>query len=100
MVRAIDLDCQVTPCDGVVSCDLADEVVLLHLPSGTYFGLDAIGMDIWNCIQQARTVGEVSSYLRRSYDVTQEQCEASLFRLLQQMAEHGLVIITQNVAAQ
>ncbi len=96
VTRAIAMDCRVKPCDGVVSCDLADEAVLLHIPSGTYFGLDNVGLEIWSNIQQARTVNEICSHLVERYDVQPERCCADLIRLLQRMAEHGLILIESN----
>src|SRR4051812_19047380 len=55
--------------EGVVSCDLDDEVVLLHLHSGTYFGLNPVGVDIWSRIQTGERVSEILEYLLTQYAV-------------------------------
>ena len=41
-----------------ISCDLADEVAILNLESGVYYGIDAVGALIWNLVQQPRTRSE------------------------------------------
>jgi len=74
-----------------VSCDLEGEAVILHAGSGTYFGLDAVGAQIWNLLQEERTFAEVRNYLMAEYDVSAERCEADLTSLLGQMQEQCLI---------
>src|SRR5450759_422120 len=42
-----------------VSCALDEDTVILHLGSGTYYGLNAVGSTIWNLIQEPRTIAEI-----------------------------------------
>lgn len=74
-----------------ISCDLNGEAVILHLPSETYFGLDAIGATVWALIQQKRTFDELCDTLMAEYDVSRDQCAAEVGRLIDSMSEHGLV---------
>jgi hypothetical protein len=77
--------------DGQVSCDLADEVAILDLQSGIYYGLDAVGARIWSLIQEPKTVTEVCNSLLEEYDVEPERCERDLMILLQVLADKGLI---------
>jgi hypothetical protein len=54
--RAISVDSTVMTAKDQVSSDLGDEVAILDLKGGTYYGLDAVGARIWNLIQKPRTV--------------------------------------------
>ena len=74
-----------------VSCDVGDEAVILHLKSGEYFGLDAVGARVWNLIQEPRTVNDIQDVLLDEYDVERERCERDLLDLLNKMAEKGLI---------
>ena len=38
--------------EDVVVRDLAGEAVLLHLGTGTYFGLDTVGTRIWHLLAE------------------------------------------------
>lgn len=89
----IPLHAIVKACEEQVSCDLEGEVLILHLPRGMYYGLDAIGAYIWQMLQQPRTVQEMHETLVQEYDVTAERCEADLQALLQQFVVHGLIEI-------
>ena len=37
--------------DTVLSTELHDEGVLLNLETGEYYGLDAVGMDMWKALR-------------------------------------------------
>jgi hypothetical protein len=74
-----------------VSSDLAGEVVILHLPSGGYYGLDAVGARIWDLIRVPKTINEVRDALTEEYDVEVESCERDLLELLQELERAGLV---------
>src|SRR5246127_4594036 len=51
-----------------VSCALDGDTVILHLGSGTYYGLNAVGSTIWNFIQEPRTIAEIHDRLLQQYE--------------------------------
>lgn len=82
-----------------VCADLAGESVILHLQSGTYYGLDAVGTWIWEHIQQPRTVGEIRDAMLEEYEVEPGRCEQDLLALLQQLADAGLIEVKDAATA-
>jgi hypothetical protein len=74
-----------------VFCNLAEEVVILALNSGMYFGLNVVGARIWKLIQEPTTVNEVCEVLLEEYDVEHERCEHDLVAILQELVTKGLV---------
>jgi hypothetical protein len=78
-----------------VSSDLGGEAAILNLKNSVYYGLDPIGARVWQLIQEPITLGQIRDVLRAEYDVEPAQLEADLRDLLQELAEQGLVEITQ-----
>jgi len=74
-----------------LSADLAGEAAVLHVPSGTYFGLDEVGARIWGLLQQPRTLAEVRDTIVSEYDVDAARCEQDILELVARLVEHGLV---------
>lgn len=74
-----------------VSCDLRGETVILNLASGVYYGLNAVGAQIWSLVQEPRSVNEVLATLMVEYEVEPERGERDLLELLQGLATHGLI---------
>ena len=58
-----------------VASDLGGETVILNLKTGIYHGLDAIGTEIWQLLQNSTTVNNILNTLLQEYDVEPERCE-------------------------
>jgi Coenzyme PQQ synthesis protein D (PqqD) len=76
-----------------VSCALDGDTVILHLGSGTYYGLNAVGSTIWNLIQEARTIAEIYDRLLQQYESDAGECERDLLNVLDDLSKAGLVEI-------
>ena len=76
-----------------VSCALEGDTVILHLGSGTYYGLNAVGSTIWNLIQEARTIAEIHDRLLQQYEADAGECERDLLNVLDDLSKAGLVEI-------
>ena len=75
-----------------ISCDVADEAVLLSMQSGEYYGLNPVAASIWKLIQEPRTVAELLNALLDEYaGVTVEECREQLFAFLSEMIALQLV---------
>jgi hypothetical protein len=78
-----------------VSCDLEGEAAILNLKNSVYYGLDPVGARVWQLIQEPTTLAQIRDVLRAEYDVDASQLESDIRDLVEQMAEQGLVEITQ-----
>ncbi len=67
--------------------DLAGEKVMIDFESGKYFMIKGAGNDIWDMIQTDITVGDIIAGLLKEYDVSEEECEKSVFAFLEKMQE-------------
>jgi hypothetical protein len=74
-----------------LTCDLADEAAILHVDSGQYYGLDAVGARIWQLIQQPRSAAAIRDTILEEYDVEPDRCEHDLLALLESLAGAGLI---------
>jgi hypothetical protein len=93
MPSLLNKDSVVLALPNAVSCVVEDEVVILHMKNGTYYGLNAVGNSVWQLIQKPKTVADIESHILQNYDVTPEQCHQDLQELLEQLSSAGLVEI-------
>jgi hypothetical protein len=91
MPTAITDTSTIVAASGPVSADVDGETVILHLGDGIYYGLDAVGTDIWNHLKTPRQVGELLATLQRDYAVEADRCRREVLALLHELAERGLV---------
>ena len=81
--------------DGIVFQSLQDELVLLNLHTGVYFGLNPVGARIWHLIQshQPAPLKNVLNALVDEYDVQPDRCTGDLLSLIARLEENRLLEI-------
>lgn len=89
----INLASIVIATENQVSSDLGDEMVILGLKSGVYYGLDPVGARIWSLLQEEKTVAQIKTVLLQEYEVEPERCESDLLELLDQLAAENLITV-------
>ncbi|HEX8615972.1 MAG TPA: PqqD family peptide modification chaperone [Thermoanaerobaculia bacterium] len=74
-----------------MASEIGGEVVILGVTAGRYFGLDQVGVRIWQLIQSPMSISTIRERLLAEYDVEPARCEADLLRILEQMHASGLI---------
>jgi hypothetical protein len=81
-----------TPNTQVILTELDDDqAVLLHLDTKMYFSLNATGLWIWKQLEQGRTMGEISDKLHDEFDVSPEQAEECVLKLVNHLHAEQLI---------
>lgn len=91
MNDTVSLNSTVVAAGGQVSSDIGEEVAILDLKAGTYYGLDAVGSRVWELVQEPTRVSGIRDVLLEEYEVDSDRCELDLLTLLQELAKEGLV---------
>lgn len=76
-----------------LSSDLADEVVILNLQNGMYYGLNPVGSFVWQRIQQPTRVAQLHDLLLQHYSVDAATCANDLLVLLEELAAAALIVV-------
>lgn len=86
-------DATVVAAPQQVSALLGDEVVILQVDDGVYYGLGAVGRTVWDLLRQPRSVREMRDLLLDEYEVEPARCEHDLLALLHELAARRLIEI-------
>lgn len=78
--------------ESAVNQKVGEELVILDLESGNYFGLDEVGARMVELIGEHSEVGSVVELLVQEYDAPVEQIRSDLEALLEELIGHGLVV--------
>ena len=78
---------------GVVFNKLDDELVMMSIANGEYYGLDSIGTRIWEIIEKETSVANIIQVLCDEYDVNPEQCNIDTMSFLNILLEKKLINI-------
>lgn len=91
----VTLDARVRIPEGVMGQRVGEEVVLLNLENGVYYGLDPVGSRIWHLLAQGGALRSAFQTVLEEYEVTPGQLEADVLSLVEELEEHGLVEVLE-----
>lgn len=79
--------------DGVLLQHVSDETVLLHLGSGTYYGLDPIGTRMLDLALELPDAEAIVTALEAEYDADRDRLAHDLDHLLGDLVGKGLIVL-------
>lgn len=68
-----------------------EEVVLLSIRAGNYFGFNRVGTEIWGMLSEPRRVGDILNSLGKAHDVDTDTMTRDVTKFLQTLIDRGLV---------
>ena len=77
--------------EHVLARKLEDEMVLLNLDSGEYFGLNDTGTRVWELLADGRSSEEVIERLTEEFEVASEVASSHVSTLCNELIEAGLL---------
>ena len=77
--------------DEVLFKTVGDEIILLNLESGIYYGLDPIGSRFWAILEEEHDVDAALSRMGEEFEVDAATLERDCRELLGELRERGLV---------
>ncbi len=87
----MDLNSKITFADTVFAQEVDGEMVLLDMNSENYFGLDSVGTDIWQAIQENNNLKDVLHILLNQYEVDEDILKRDILLFVEKLQESGLV---------
>ena len=90
-MNALTLDTTVVASRDQVAANLAEEVIILGMRDGVYYGVDGVAARVWALVQQPARIDEVVRTLLQEYEVVAESCEAEVIAFVAELEASGLV---------
>lgn len=88
---SISLDSIVVATKEQVSADVQGERVVLGLERGIYYGLEEVGVRIWELLGEPIRVSEIRDAIVSEYYVDSRTCEEDLLRFLAELETERLI---------
>jgi hypothetical protein len=75
----------------VVSREVGDEAVILHLEDGLYYGLNPVGARVWALLDGSRSLAAVADQLHAEFDAPVDRVLGDVLALAADLFRHHLV---------
>ena len=76
---------------AIVQSKIGEEVVMLDMESGFYFGLNSVASVIWGLLANEIGFEELIDQLMAQFEVERSLCETDTKELLDQMLEKNII---------
>lgn len=81
----------------IVMSTIGEEAVILDPVKGSYYGLDEVGVEVWNQLSEsAKTPQQLVEYIQSVYEVAQEECLKDVSELLDTLYQAGLIEVDKS----
>ena len=77
----------------LIAAEADGEVLMMHVESGNYFGLNEVASFLWNQLDTPRTVAELCAAVRTEFEIDEERCQADALTFLEGMVADGLAAV-------
>ena len=75
----------------VLARKVGEDMVMLDLANGAYFGLDPVGARIWQLLGEGKALAEVCDVMMEEFQVERAQIEKDVMSLAEQLETRGLI---------
>jgi len=79
----------------VIQSRVGDEVVMLDVESGYYFGLNSVASVIWDMMKEKIELNTLVENLMKEFDVDRATCELDTLELLDEMKGKKIIRIIE-----
>ncbi|MEY8197633.1 MAG: lasso peptide biosynthesis PqqD family chaperone [Colwellia sp.] len=93
-MKELTLTHKLSRTSSAVASELDNEVVMMSIEQGEYYGLGQVGSQLWRLMEQPTSVQHIIEQLMAQYDVSFEQCQQDVTPFLTQLHHKGLIHIT------
>jgi hypothetical protein len=79
----------------IIQSKIGDEVVMLDMTSGFYFGLNSVASVIWQKMKEGISFEALINQLIEEFQVERELCEKDTRELIDQLLEKNIIRILE-----
>ncbi len=80
----------------IISSKIDDEVVMMSIEEGKYFGLDSIGSIIWGLLDKPKSLKCIIPQLLKEFEVSEEECLQDCSSFILDMLDKKTLIIQND----
>ena len=93
---AININSVISKNPAIISSKMDDEVVMMSIEKGNYYGLNPVAAEIWEMLTAPMTVQAIIDRLMEEFDVEHEQCYNEVLVYIGKLEHEGLIIVNDQ----
>lgn len=90
---SLNLDSTVVRSTEIMAQEVDDELVMMHLETSQYLGLNPVGRRIWELTESPTSIGEICQQLASEYEVEMDVCQREVLAFLSDLRDSQVVAL-------
>jgi Coenzyme PQQ synthesis protein D (PqqD) len=92
IIMSIALDTKLSRNDDILHAPVgSDEVVMMSVAAGRYYGLNTVASRIWELLETPKTIAQVCAQICDEFEVDAQTCEAEVLKFVQDLVDNEIV---------
>ena len=89
--QALNLDCIVQRDPDVIAAEADQDLVMVSIANGFYYGVSDVAREIWEAIERPKKISDLIDDLTKTYNVDRSSCEEQTLSFLEDLLTEGLL---------
>lgn len=90
---ALNLNTLISKNPAIISSRMDDEVVMMSIEKGNYYGLNPVAAQIWEMLKEPLTGQGICDRLMEEFEVDPEKCTTDVLRYIEKLLAEDLIIV-------
>ena len=87
----LNLDCIVQRDPDVIAAEADQDLVMVSIANGFYYGVSDVAREIWEAIEHPKKISDLIDDLTATYNIDRSKCEAGNFIISRRLADRASV---------
>jgi hypothetical protein len=89
--KKLNHDCIVQRASDIIDAETDQELVMVSIANGVYYGVSDVARDIWKAVEQPKRISDLIDELAATYNIDRGSCEEQTLEFLDGLLTEGLL---------
>src|SRR5262245_58448526 len=94
--KILSLNCVVQRSPDVIAAEADEDLVMVSIENGFYYGVSNVARSIWETIENPRRISDIVADLSTSYEVDRTTCEKQTLSFLESLRTENLLQVVNE----
>ena len=76
----------------IITNEIDDEILMMSIEDGKYYGLNAVGSEIWKMLDEPKSIEEIIPALKEIFDIDDETCRKESLDFIESMIKNNIIL--------
>ena len=77
----------------IITNEIDDEILMMSIEDGKYYGLNPVGSEIWKLIEEPKTLEEVIPALMEIFEIDEDSCRKESLEFIESMIKNNIILV-------